>query len=176
MTQRVAGIRRFGAASLDLAWVAAGRFDAYWERNIKPWDMAAGLLMVTESGGKVSDADGGEDDALGPIEPRPFVAFEGRLDIAELIEAARQHAAILDRHRRALREEGQGRMAGIAEQGRAADTPAIERPTHRQRPFEGLLDRGDPKCVDRNQSDAHAVCELEIGRQLRNGRCLAHAR
>ncbi len=61
MTQRVAGIRRYGAASLDLAWVAAGRFDAYWERNIKPWDIAAGMLIVTEAGGKVTDADGGED-------------------------------------------------------------------------------------------------------------------
>jgi myo-inositol-1(or 4)-monophosphatase len=60
LTQRVAGIRRFGAASLDLAWVAAGRFDAYWERNIRSWDIAAGLLMVTEAGGKVTDADGGE--------------------------------------------------------------------------------------------------------------------
>jgi myo-inositol-1(or 4)-monophosphatase len=60
MTQRVAGVRRFGSASLDLAWVAAGRFDAYWERGLKPWDIAAGLLMVTEAGGKVTDADGGE--------------------------------------------------------------------------------------------------------------------
>ena len=61
MTQRVAGVRRFGAASLDLAWVAAGRFDGFWERDLKPWDMAAGLLMVTEAGGKVTDADGGEE-------------------------------------------------------------------------------------------------------------------
>ena len=61
LTQRVSGIRRFGACSLDLAWVAAGRFDAFWERSLKPWDMAAGLLLVTEAGGKVTDADGGED-------------------------------------------------------------------------------------------------------------------
>jgi myo-inositol-1(or 4)-monophosphatase len=54
ISQKVAGVRRFGAASLDLAWVAAGRFDGYWERNLKPWDVAAGVLMVTESGGKVS--------------------------------------------------------------------------------------------------------------------------
>jgi myo-inositol-1(or 4)-monophosphatase len=47
-------VRRFGAASLDLAWVAAGRFDGFWERNLKPWDVAAGVLMVTESGGKVT--------------------------------------------------------------------------------------------------------------------------
>jgi myo-inositol-1(or 4)-monophosphatase len=55
----VAGIRRFGAAALDLAYVAAGRFDAYWERNIGAWDMAAGLLMVREAGGVVSDLAGG---------------------------------------------------------------------------------------------------------------------
>jgi myo-inositol-1(or 4)-monophosphatase len=50
-----AGIRRFGAASLDLAYVAAGRFDAYWEIGLKPWDMAAGMLLVTEAGGHISD-------------------------------------------------------------------------------------------------------------------------
>ena len=55
-----AGLRRYGAATLDLAWVAAGRLDAYWERNLSPWDMAAGILLVREAGGFVSDADGGE--------------------------------------------------------------------------------------------------------------------
>ncbi len=59
--QRVAGVRRFGSAALDLAWVAAGRYDGYWERDLKPWDIAAGVLLVTEAGGKVTDADGGED-------------------------------------------------------------------------------------------------------------------
>jgi myo-inositol-1(or 4)-monophosphatase len=58
---RVAGLRRFGAASLDMAFVAAGRLDAYWERNLSSWDMAAGLLMVREAGGFVSDLDGRED-------------------------------------------------------------------------------------------------------------------
>lgn len=60
VSQKVAGVRRFGAAALDLAWVAAGRFDAYWERNLNPWDVAAGVLMVQESGGKVTTID--EDD------------------------------------------------------------------------------------------------------------------
>ena len=60
MTQRVAGVRRFGSAALDLAYVAAGRFDGYWERNLKPWDIAAGGLMVLEAGGIVASADGGE--------------------------------------------------------------------------------------------------------------------
>lgn len=59
LMNRVAGVRRFGAASLDLAWVAAGRTDAYYERAIRPWDMAAGLIMVREAGGYVSDCDGG---------------------------------------------------------------------------------------------------------------------
>ena len=60
ISQRVAGVRRFGSAALDLAWVAAGRVDAYWERGIKPWDTAAGLLLVTEAGGTVTSADGAE--------------------------------------------------------------------------------------------------------------------
>jgi myo-inositol-1(or 4)-monophosphatase len=56
---KVAGLRRFGSAALDLAWVAAGRLDGYWERDLSPWDMAAGLLLVREAGGFVSDADSG---------------------------------------------------------------------------------------------------------------------
>lgn len=55
---QVAGIRRFGAASLDLAWVAAGRFDAFWESDLAPWDTAAGCLLVREAGGFVSDYRG----------------------------------------------------------------------------------------------------------------------
>lgn len=60
MTQRVAGVRRFGSAALDLAYVAAGRFDGYWERDLKAWDIAAGGLMVLEAGGWIAGADGGE--------------------------------------------------------------------------------------------------------------------
>lgn len=52
------GIRRFGSAALDLAWVAAGRVDAFWERKLQPWDVAAGLLLVREAGGVVSDLTG----------------------------------------------------------------------------------------------------------------------
>jgi myo-inositol-1(or 4)-monophosphatase len=58
--EKVAGLRRFGAAALDLAYIAAGRFDAYWERNLSPWDFAAGVLMVRESGGFVTDLDDNE--------------------------------------------------------------------------------------------------------------------
>jgi myo-inositol-1(or 4)-monophosphatase len=60
LMQEVAGVRRTGSAALDLAFVAAGRFDAYWEHNLKPWDLAAGLVIVREAGGFVSDLKGGE--------------------------------------------------------------------------------------------------------------------
>jgi myo-inositol-1(or 4)-monophosphatase len=56
-----AGIRRFGAASLDLAWVAAGRVDGFFEDSLSPWDVAAGMLMIREAGGFVTDRDGGPD-------------------------------------------------------------------------------------------------------------------
>ena len=57
---RVAGVRRCGAAALDLAWVAAGRFDGFWERDLSTWDVAAGALLVREAGGFVTDMDGGD--------------------------------------------------------------------------------------------------------------------
>ncbi|MGZ6016614.1 MAG: inositol monophosphatase family protein, partial [Phenylobacterium sp.] len=63
VSQRVAGVRRFGAAALDMAWVAAGRFDGYWERDLNAWDLAAGILLVTEAGGRVTNA-AGDDDVL----------------------------------------------------------------------------------------------------------------
>lgn len=55
-----AGIRRTGSAALDLAWVAAGRFDGYWERDIFAWDVAAGIVLVREAGGFVTDMTGGQ--------------------------------------------------------------------------------------------------------------------
>jgi myo-inositol-1(or 4)-monophosphatase len=58
---KAAGLRRFGAAALDLAWVAAGRLDAYWERSLSPWDMAAGIALVREAGGFMTDLDGRDD-------------------------------------------------------------------------------------------------------------------
>ena len=59
MMSRAGGIRRLGSASLDLAYVASGRLDGYWERNLKSWDIAAGIVLVREAGGYVSDCDGG---------------------------------------------------------------------------------------------------------------------
>ncbi|MBX9684712.1 MAG: inositol monophosphatase [Hyphomicrobium sp.] len=58
--REVAGIRRTGSAALDLAFIAAGRFDAYWERNLQAWDLAAGIVLVREAGGMVNDLAGGD--------------------------------------------------------------------------------------------------------------------
>ena len=58
--QKSAGLRRPGAASLDLAWTAAGRYDGFFETGLKPWDMAAGALLITEAGGMVSDLHGSD--------------------------------------------------------------------------------------------------------------------
>jgi myo-inositol-1(or 4)-monophosphatase len=56
-----AGIRRFGSASLDLAYVAAGRFDGFWEHSLQSWDIAAGIVLVREAGGMITDLRGGAD-------------------------------------------------------------------------------------------------------------------
>jgi myo-inositol-1(or 4)-monophosphatase len=63
-----AGVRRFGSASLDLAWVAAGRYDGYWELGLSAWDIAAGALIVREAGGTVTHPDGSE---FAPIDNAP---------------------------------------------------------------------------------------------------------
>jgi len=71
----VAGIRRFGSAALDLAWVAAGRYDGFWESNLQPWDVAAGMLLVKEAGGFVTDFRGQDR----PIERNEFLAANDTL-------------------------------------------------------------------------------------------------
>ena len=58
--EATAGIRRMGAASLDMAYVAAGRFDGFWEHGLQPWDVAAGIVLVREAGGVVTDLNGGD--------------------------------------------------------------------------------------------------------------------
>ena len=65
-----AGVRRWGASALDLAYVAAGRYDGYWERGIQPWDMAAGIILVREAGGFVSGIRDGDD----PVEKGSIIA------------------------------------------------------------------------------------------------------
>ncbi|MGE0260318.1 MAG: inositol monophosphatase family protein [Alphaproteobacteria bacterium] len=59
--EATSGVRRFGSAALDLAYVAAGRYDGYWEFALAPWDLAAGLLLVREAGGFATDLAGGQD-------------------------------------------------------------------------------------------------------------------
>lgn len=71
----VAGIRRLGAASLDLAWVAAGRFDGFWESKLQPWDVAAGMLLIREAGGFVTDYRGGDQ----PMQRNEFLAANDAL-------------------------------------------------------------------------------------------------
>ena len=77
-----AGVRRWGAASLDLAYVAAGRFDGYWERELQAWDVAAGLLLVKEAGGLVSGIEDGADPLDGTLiagNTGLFEAFRGAI-------------------------------------------------------------------------------------------------
>lgn len=61
LTPNVGGIRRAGSAALDLAYVAQGRYDGFWEHGLSSWDVAAGIVMVREAGGQVSDTNGGSD-------------------------------------------------------------------------------------------------------------------
>ena len=71
---QVAGVRRFGSAALDLAWVAAGRYEGYWELGIKPWDIAAGMLMVREAGGYATDTgDGDPRDTAAIVAANPHM-------------------------------------------------------------------------------------------------------
>ncbi len=79
------GIRRFGSAALDLCYVAAGRLDGFWEVNLHPWDMAAGILLVAEAGGKVSNFDGAPLDIYG----RKIVASNGAIHEAMVRVLAR---------------------------------------------------------------------------------------
>ncbi len=82
---QVAGVRRFGAAALDLAWVAAGRYDGYWEFGVHPWDVCAGMLLVREAGGFVTDPTGGD-----PRETADIVAANPHLHarLTEITAAA----------------------------------------------------------------------------------------
>jgi len=83
---KVAGLRRFGAAALDLAYVAAGRFDVYWERGLSPWDFAAGVAIVREAGGFVTDLADNERS----MEPGDVIAGNETLhrQVLDLLKAA----------------------------------------------------------------------------------------
>jgi len=87
MFKRTRGVRRFGSAALDLAYVAAGRFDGYWERSLNPWDVMAGVLLVEEAGGRVSDYSGGNTPHLD--EDGRYLATNGHIHQA-MIEVLRE--------------------------------------------------------------------------------------
>jgi len=88
ITEATAGIRRPGAAALDLAYVAAGRLDGFWEQSLHPWDMAAGALIVQEAGGRVTDLTGGAYSSRG----RSIVASNGHVHgaMVGIVEAYRK--------------------------------------------------------------------------------------
>jgi myo-inositol-1(or 4)-monophosphatase len=98
---RTHGVRRTGSAALDLAWVACGRVDAFWEFGLKPWDVAAGSLLVEEAGGRVSNMDGAKLD----LSAAQIVASNGRLHppMIETLAAIRPQAE--RRHAEMLLEE-----------------------------------------------------------------------
>lgn len=75
------GLRRLGSAALDLAWVANGRLDAYWEFELKPWDMAAGALLVSEAGGTITTVEG---NPLGVTQPSSVLASNSHIHQAML--------------------------------------------------------------------------------------------
>lgn len=81
---KTSGIRRAGAAALDLAYVAAGRLDGFWEFGLKPWDMAAGALLIREAGGLVADVSGGQDflESGNLISANPLIFEEFRKIVA----------------------------------------------------------------------------------------------
>ena len=142
VAERAAGLRRPGSAALDLAWVACGRYDGFWEQNLKPWDICAGVLLVLEAGGLITDLKGGEDWFSGSIccgNPKifgqllPLVGdFEKKADADETAEAAEgADAAVADEKPAAKRrtltakkvEATDGEAAESAETPRKARKP-----------------------------------------------------
>lgn len=84
------GIRRAGSASIDMVYTAIGRLDGYWEYAIYPWDIAAGVIIVEEAGGRVTDLEGGKPD-LESIKPIPVLATNNKIhqEMVENVAAAR---------------------------------------------------------------------------------------
>jgi len=73
------GMRRFGSAAIDMAYVACGRFDFFWEEGLKPWDVAAGILIVKEAGGKISDYNKKNDYLFGQTMVASNKLLHGRI-------------------------------------------------------------------------------------------------
>ena len=89
MQGKTIGIRRLGSATLELAYVAAGRFDVAWERNLSKWDMAAGIVLIREAGGFIADCDGGGD----PMQTGNIIACNA--DLMPQVQAALKEARAL---------------------------------------------------------------------------------
>ena len=89
--RHTAGVRHWGTASLDLAYVAAGRYEGFWERDLSPWDVAAGILLVREAGGYVTGIDGSPVR----LEGRSILAANDRVHarLVELLSVARASGA-----------------------------------------------------------------------------------
>jgi myo-inositol-1(or 4)-monophosphatase len=102
MMTHVQGVRRVGSAALDLAFVACGRIDGFWEFGLKPWDVSAGALIVREAGGTVTNMDGTPLDLAGA----QIAATNGRIhqELLKVLEETRPEAE--RRHREQLRTEG----------------------------------------------------------------------
>jgi len=82
--KRARAVRRLGSAAIDLAYVASGRFDGFWEVRLNPWDVSAGALLIEEAGGQVSNLSGGPfDSRLGEV-----IASNGRIQ-AQMVETIR---------------------------------------------------------------------------------------
>jgi myo-inositol-1(or 4)-monophosphatase len=103
ITLKTHGVRRAGSAAIDLAYTACGRFDAYWEFNLNPWDTAAGVLLVREAGGNVTDMDGRAFD----IASKEVVASNGKL-----------HPALIKELQAVARGEGLEDLPDVVEFGR----------------------------------------------------------
>lgn len=93
MTRSVAGLRRYGSAALDLAWVAAGRFDGFWESHLNAWDIAAGMILVREAGGATTEIKGGD-----PLETGSILSSNADLhpQIEKLLRTAGKRAPNVD--------------------------------------------------------------------------------
>jgi myo-inositol-1(or 4)-monophosphatase len=103
ITLQTHGVRRAGSAAMDLAYTAAGRYDGYWEFNLNPWDTAAGVLLVREAGGIVTDLDGGAFD----IASKEVVASNGKL-----------HPALLHELQAVMAGEGMEELPDVVAYGR----------------------------------------------------------
>ena len=166
-------VRRLGSAALDLCYVAAGRMDGFWEQHLKPWDMAAGALMLAEAGGRISALDGG-----------PFDLRKGQLMASNGVI----HDALLDvvrrwRERRAVstssltsgwdtRGRGGGETCDFARLGwhRSCFAPCRRRPEHASHRSPRSRRSGARRDGRTGRRAAVALAEHRLLRRARRGR------